>query len=125
MELHERVKYVRKEILNMSQTDLGNALGVNRDVINNIESNRLKNPEQKKPLLKLLASTYNINETWLLTGEGEMSSPVTKEQEIASITAHLACNDDLRSKFTKLFFDLTDEELQIIYDVACKIANMK
>ena len=46
METHERIKYFRKEVKKLSQEKFGEELGVSRDVINNIESNRLKMPEQ-------------------------------------------------------------------------------
>ena len=54
METNERIKYFRKEIVKLSQEKFGEQLGVSRDVINNIESNRLKNPEQKEPLYRLI-----------------------------------------------------------------------
>ena len=56
----------------MSQTVFGERLGVNRDVINNIENNRLARPEQKMSLYKLICSEFNVSEDWLLNGTGEM-----------------------------------------------------
>ena len=42
MELHERVRYLRKDILKQTQSEFAAALGTSRDAINNIEGNRLK-----------------------------------------------------------------------------------
>lgn len=72
MEVYERIKELRKNTLKMSQSAFGERLGVNRDVINNIENNRLSRPEQKLPLYKLICSEFNISEKWLLDGTGEM-----------------------------------------------------
>lgn len=72
MEVYERIKELRKKTLKMSQTVFGERLGVNRDVINNIENNRLARPEQKMSLYKLICSEFNVNEDWLLNGTGEM-----------------------------------------------------
>ena len=47
MEIYERIKELRKVHLKLSQEKFGDMLGVNRDVINNIERNRLAKPEQK------------------------------------------------------------------------------
>ena len=45
MEIHERIRFVRDD-KNLSRKAFGEILGVSGDVINNIESNRLKKPEQ-------------------------------------------------------------------------------
>lgn len=72
MEVYERIKELRKKTLKMSQTVFGERLGVNRDVINNIENNRLARPDQKMSLYKLICSEFNVSEDWLLNGTGEM-----------------------------------------------------
>ena len=74
MEVYERIKELRKNTLKMSQAAFGERLGVNRDVINNIENNRLSRPEQKLSLYKLICSEFNISEEWLLNGTGDMST---------------------------------------------------
>ena len=72
MELHERIKEMRKNYLHMSQTDFGERLGVSRSVINNIERNVLARPDQKLSLMKLICSEFNVNEEWLLNGTEPM-----------------------------------------------------
>ena len=71
-EIHERIKYFRKEGLHLSQTEFGEKLGVSRSVINNIERNVLSRPDQKTSLLKLVCHEFEINEKWLLSGIGPM-----------------------------------------------------
>lgn len=70
MEVFERIRYLRKQKLHLTQEKFGNRLGVSRDVIGNIEYNRLANPEQKEPLIKLICKEFNVNEDWLRTGAG-------------------------------------------------------
>lgn len=53
MEMHERIKELRKNHLHLSQTEFGEKLGVSRSVINNIERNALARPDQKLSLIKL------------------------------------------------------------------------
>lgn len=72
MELHERIKELRKNYLHMSQADFGEKLGVSRSVINNIERNVLARPDQKLSLMKLICSEFNVNEEWLLNGTEPM-----------------------------------------------------
>lgn len=72
MEMHERIKELRKNHLKMSQTTFGEKLGVSRSVINNIELNALARPEQKLSLIKLMCKEFNVSEDWLLYGTGSM-----------------------------------------------------
>mgnify|MGYP000621698888 CR=1 FL=1 len=83
METYERLKHLRKDTLKMSQAAFGAKLGVNRDVINNIEGNRLAKPEQKLSLFKLICSEFHVNEDWLLNGNGEMF--VSNEAEYSTL----------------------------------------
>ena len=53
MEINERIRELRKS-LNMSQTEFAKQLGTTRDVIGNIEYDRLKRPDQKESLYKLI-----------------------------------------------------------------------
>lgn len=72
MEMHDRIKELRKKHLRMSQAAFGEKLGVNRDVINNIENNRLAKPDQKLSLIKLMCKEFSVNEEWLLSGTEPM-----------------------------------------------------
>lgn len=66
--MNEKIRAVRRA-LNLSQKEFGEALGVSRDVLANIENNRV---EPKELFVKLLCSTYNVDYDWLTRGEGEM-----------------------------------------------------
>ena len=81
MESAKRIRELR-ERKELSRKAFGEILGVSGDVINNIESNRLKRPEQKEPLYKLICEKFNISETWLRTGEGNMEAPEMDEETI-------------------------------------------
>lgn len=72
MEVYERIRFLRKNTLKMSQEAFAECLGVSRSVIKNIELNALARPDQKLSLYKLICSEFNISEEWLLNGIGEM-----------------------------------------------------
>lgn len=72
MNICDRVRKVRKEYLKLSQERFGEALGVSRDVIKNIEMDNLARPELKKPLYRLICKEFAINYDWLVNGNGEM-----------------------------------------------------
>lgn len=104
METFERIRELRKNHLKMSQTAFGEHLGVNRDVINNIENNRLSRPEQKLSLYKLICSEFNVNEEWLLNG----TEPMFVEPDTFSLDefakAHGAT--ELELEIMKAYFEL-------------------
>lgn len=72
MEMHDRIKALRKNYLNLSQEAFGKRLGVSRSVINNIERNALARPEQKLSLIRLMCKEFNIREEWILNGTEPM-----------------------------------------------------
>ena len=69
--MNNRFKQIREK-LNLSQEEMGEAIGITRSGISNIESGKRSVSERH---IKLLCSAYNINEHWLRTGEGEMFNP--------------------------------------------------
>lgn len=68
MELHERIKHIRKEELKLTQDAFGNSLGVSRDVVNNWERGRV---DIKDYVLKLICKTFRVSYAWLSEGIGE------------------------------------------------------
>ena len=100
LELHERIRYLRKNTLKMSQTEFAEKLGVTRTVIKNIELNVLARPEQKLSLLKLMCKEFNVSEKWLLDGEGEMF--VSNETEYNALIEQMLSSEN---EFVKNIFN--------------------
>lgn len=112
MTIAERIKLLRKEILKLSQEAFGEELGVKRDVINNIEGNRLKRPEQKEPLYKLICQKFKVSYDWLMTGEGDMfeNLPETVLEELA-MQYEL---DEVDKSIIRSYLDLTASERETV-----------
>lgn len=108
MEVYERIKELRKNTLKMSQAAFGERLGVNRDVINNIENNRLSRPEQKLSLYKLICSEFNISEEWLLNGTGDMYA--SNEAEYSALIDRVMTGQNEFAKNIFKTFALFDEK---------------
>ncbi|MCI2105434.1 MAG: helix-turn-helix transcriptional regulator [Intestinimonas sp.] len=66
--MYHRIREIRKH-LDLSQREFGEKLGVSRDVMANIENNRV---EPSELFVNYLCSTFNVSESWLRTGEGDM-----------------------------------------------------
>jgi SOS-response transcriptional repressor LexA len=86
MTVGDRLKEARQS-LGLRQTEIAKALGINSNFLSNIERGA-KSPSKK--LIETLSSTYKINASWLLTGEGDMfigeasikEDPLIKEFEV-------------------------------------------
>lgn len=107
MEIHERIKELRKNYLKMSQTAFGERLGVSRSVINNIELNALARPDQKLSLYKLICSEFNVSEDWLLNGVGDMFA--SDKEEYSSLIDRIMSGENEFAKNIFKTFSLFEE----------------
>lgn len=92
--MNERVKELRKA-LGLSGEKFGENIGLNRAAISKIENGAVGVSESN---VKLICLTYNVNEDWLRTGEGEMFNQ--SENEFLS---------DLKKQY-----NLTDFQINLI-----------
>ena len=107
MELKDRMRYLRKQVLKMSMSAFGEKLGVSRDVINNIENDRLARPDQKLSLIKLICKEFSVNEEWLLNG----TEPMFVEPETFSLDQFVKDRgmSDLEFGIIKTYLELDPE----------------
>lgn len=84
----ERVKKVRKS-KEMTMEKFGERLGVTRTAISNIEKGYRGLTEQ---MLKAICREFNVNETWLRTGDGDMPQKLSEEEEIADLVSDVLEN---------------------------------
>lgn len=126
MTIGERIGCLRKE-LKMSRRVFGEKLGVSESVIVNIEYDRLKRPEQKGSLYKLICREYNVDESWLRTGEGEMFKKLNRQQELAQLTATLFKEeeDSFKSRLIMALAQLSEEEWELLEDISEKITKKR
>lgn len=107
MEVYERIRILRKEVLKMSQEVFAERLGVSRSVIKNIELNALARPDQKLSLYKLICSEFNISEEWLLNGAGDMYA--SNEAEYGALIDRVMTGQNEFAKNIFKTFALFDE----------------
>lgn len=120
MELNigERIEILRKD-LSMSRRVFGERLGVSESVIVNIEYDRLKRPEQKESLYKLICKEFNVNEEWLRTGNGEMLVPLTRNQLITDFASDLIMEDNtFKKRLVEALAKLDENEWEVLEKLA-------
>lgn len=123
--MHTRIKEVR-EHLGLSQTEFGKRLGISRDAVSNLEYNRLKKPEQKEPIIKLICREFGVSETWLRTGAGEPFMPPSRSEEMGRLVKSLMADkpEAFRSRLITalLRFDADGPEWQLLENIYNSVA---
>lgn len=105
--MNSRIKEVRKA-KGLSQAAFGAPFGANRDMINNVENGRAAVSDI---MVASICRTYDVNERWLRTGEGEMFIQVSRDQEIMDFVADTMQDDEdnFRRRFLLALSRLPEE----------------
>lgn len=101
--MKDRIRRIRKD-LNMNQTDFGLELGCTQAAITSYETGRVI-PDKSTRLL--LCSKFNVNESWLETGEGVPY----KEGLIPSLAQALQYMPDVAAALERILPRLTPQDL--------------
>lgn len=88
--MNSRIKILRKTLRLTGET-FGSKIGVGRSAISNLEAGN-SNPSNQ--LITSICREFNVNETWLRTGEGEMFNDISREEEITRFVGKLMRNSD-------------------------------
>lgn len=117
--MNERIKQIR-EYLEMSRSEFGKKLGVSGDVVNNLERGRV---EIKEDRIKLICSVFDVDESWLRTGNGEMYQPSTKNQEISDFLNDIMELDDkkFKKRFIESFARLEEKDWEHLEEIVTKL----
>ena len=112
--LQERIKYLRKVELDLTQVEFGDKLGISGSAVTGWEKgNRTPN----ESTIKLICKEYKVNYAWLVDGVGEIFNSIEKtlidrlaeeyklnDIQIRMIEAILELSDDQINMFTSKFF---------------------
>ncbi|MGP3783658.1 helix-turn-helix domain-containing protein [Paenibacillus sp. 1A_MP2] len=108
--MHDRIKAIR-EALKMSQREFGERLGVSRDVISNLEYNRVP---IKELMIKHICERYGVDERWLASGEGDMF--LSEWQSNKKLDEAIAIFKELQPEFQ----DFALEQIRKLADLQAK-----
>lgn len=78
--MKDRIKGIRKAN-ELTQTEFGARIGVRGNTVTNYETG-LRTPSDA--VILSICREFNVNETWLRTGEGKMFVEKTRDEEIAA-----------------------------------------
>lgn len=115
MEIHERIKTLRKEYLEMTQQDFATTINISRSNLGNIETGRVKVTDRN---ISDICNKFSVNEISLRTGDGwpkEMFIKINAEDKFSISLGKLSAseNDFLRNAVNYLA-DTNPEKLKIV-----------
>ena len=66
---------------------------------------------------------FNVNETWLRTGEGEMFNQITQSEKLAAFLADITADegDDFKRRFVEMLAELEPEDWKLLERMAEKL----
>ena len=124
MELNERILLILKDA-GKKRVDLARALNISEASVSTMCSGKT-NPSAQN--IALICQKFGINEEWLKTGKGEMKAPLTKQAEIATITAQLFHKEETAPEtynflieLNKYLLQLDETQMQAVLDMIRKL----
>lgn len=110
--MKDRIKAVRKAI-KKSQTEFGQSVKVSLSAVQKWESGE---NEPSDAVITLLCRTYNVDEIWLRTGEGEMFRPRSRQDEIAAFLGGLIGSEgtDFQRRLISVLARMTPAEWELL-----------
>ena len=123
MTINERIRELR-ERLNISQTEFAENLGSGRGIIKNIEEGRTL---PKPQLIDLITRVFNVNRTWLETGEGEMFVEMSRAEKIGRFVADVLADkpESFRRKLIDILIELDADGWQKLKEAADVLSGLQ
>lgn len=119
MTIGERVKELRKQV-NLTQQAFADRLNLKRNTVGSYEVNVV---EPSDRTISDICREFNVNETWLRTGEGEMFNQITQSEKLAAFLADITANeeDSFKRQFVEVLADLEPEDWKFLVRMARKL----
>ena len=117
--MNERIALVRKS-LSLTQEEFAEQVGLSRNFMWMIESGT-RVPSDRT--ISDICREFNVNETWLRTGEGEMFNQITRSEKITSFLTEITEDegDDFKRRFVEMLADLEPEDWKLLERMAEKL----
>lgn len=109
MHLGERIRYIRKEILNITQKEFGEQIGLKANSVSDIEKGK-NNPTEQT--IKAICREFNINEDWLRYGNEPMR---IDNIEFGSVCREIGVKDQRARQAIMDYYALSPEDKELFW----------
>lgn len=123
MTLGERIKKARKA-LDLTQQKFAEQIGTTQ---NNIASYEIGRREPSAAAINNICKTFNISETWLRTGNGEMFVQRSEDDELAAVVERLITGEsaEFKRRLINALSTLKDEHWVILEEKLREIVGTR
>lgn len=108
----ERIRAVRK-MLGLTLEKFGDKIGMKKNSVSQIENGKNAMTDQ---VAKSICREFNVDYTWLTTGEGHMFLPDDRNSDIARLTKQLLTeeNNSFKNRFISMLSNLSVDEWEFL-----------
>lgn len=112
------------DVSGMTKTDFASKLNVTQAYISKI-TNKGSVPSDR--LIEDICEKFNVNETWLRTGEGEMFIELSRDEQIAEFVGRTLSteSESFKKRFIAMLAKLDESDWQTLEKIALELAQKK
>lgn len=124
MNISQRIKQLRKDILHLTQQEFSDALNISRSNAGNIETGRISVTDRT---IVTICEKFNVNEKWLRNGTGEVFKKLSREEEIAEFIERIFKDkeDSFKKRYIEMLSKLDEDGWVALEQVAKSWSAMK
>lgn len=124
MKTFERIKILRKEKLKITQEEFSKAINISRGNLAGIETGRVQLTNRN---IKIISTTYNVNEAWLRDGIEPIFREQSDDEEIAGFLGDVLANEDdgFKKQLISGLAKLDDDDWCVLETVIDKIISKR
>lgn len=108
--IHERVKYLREEILDIKQNEMSRKINLQSGSLSDIERKKTKTVTDR--VINDICREFNVNENWLRYGQGEIF--IENDSTILSSLIDEYDLDSIDKKIVESYINLTSDQRDAI-----------
>lgn len=119
MNIGDRIKYLRKELLQLTADRFGDKISLSKSSVINIENG---NRDITDRTLKDICREYGVREEWLRNGSGEPFGAQKRNQEILAFANRLMAEEDdsFKKRLVEALSGLNESEWEVLEQIALK-----
>lgn len=119
--MNERLKQLRKA-LDLTQKQFAERIGSVQNTITGYETGRRVPSNQ---VITLICREFDVNEEWLVTGNGEMFRKRTRSQEISDFVVDILKGeeDNFKRRFVAMLSRLDEDDWALLAKIAQELAK--
>lgn len=119
--MYERIKYLRKHLLVITQEEFSKQIHISRSNLGSIETGRVSLTDR---VITDICEAFSVNEQWIKTGTGEAFKESLPEDEFSHAAASIAKENDVFAIETlKTYFSLDSASKTAVKNFILQLAE--